>query len=91
MHMCPVVILGAFGCGAFKNPPKIVAEAYKELVEEFKYHFDTIEFAVYCPSYNDTNYRVFKNVIMRDYDTAQFMQHSTQNLMYGAMGSINDN
>ena len=88
MHMCPVVILGAFGCGAFKNPPEVVAEAYKELIEEFKYHFDTIEFAVYCPSYNDTNYRVFKNIIMKDYDTTQLIQHSIQNLVYGAMGSV---
>ena len=86
MHMCPVVILGAFGCGAFKNPPKIVAEAYKELVEEFKYYFDTIEFAVYCPSYNDTNYRVFKNIIMKDYNTDQYIAQSNQNFVYGAMG-----
>lgn len=62
-NLCSVIILGAFGCGAFKNPPKVVAEAYKELVEEFKYDFKTIEFAVYCPSYNDTNYRVFKEIL----------------------------
>lgn len=66
MHMCPVVILGAFGCGAFKNPPTVVANAYRKLIKEFKYHFDTIEFAVYCPSYNDTNYRVFKNILMEE-------------------------
>ena len=64
LNMNPIVILGAFGCGAFKNPPKVVAEAYKELVEEFKYYFDTIEFAVYCPPYNDTNYKVFKNILL---------------------------
>ena len=59
-----VVILGAFGCGAFENSPMVVAESYKELVEEFRYQFETIEFAVYCPPNKPLNYDVFKRVIV---------------------------
>lgn len=55
-----VVILGAFGCGAFKNKPEIVAKAYKNLMEKYKYAFETIEFAVYCSPRDDSNYRIFK-------------------------------
>ena len=58
-----VVILGAFGCGAFSNPPDVVAKAMKNEVEKFRKSFETIEFAVYCPPYDDTNYRVFKRVL----------------------------
>lgn len=40
--------MGAFGCGAFCNPPEVVAEAFAETIKEFLYDFETIEFAVYC-------------------------------------------
>jgi len=39
-----VVILGAWGCGAFKNPIEIVAKLFVELVK--KYDFETVEFAL---------------------------------------------
>ena len=54
-----VLILGAFGCGAFRNPPEVVAQAVKTVVEEYRYCFKTIEMAVYCSPRDDTNYRVF--------------------------------
>ena len=57
-----VVILGAFGCGAFCNPPGVVAAAMKTVVEEYRYQFQTIEFAVYCSPRDDENYRVFQRV-----------------------------
>lgn len=57
-----VVILGAFGCGAFRNKPEIVARAAKEVVADYTHFFKTIEFAVYCPPRDDTNYQVFKRV-----------------------------
>lgn len=57
-----VLILGAFGCGAFCNPPKIVAEAMKEVVELYRYDFETIEFAVYCSPRSEENYRTFCDV-----------------------------
>lgn len=57
------VILGAFGCGAFKNNPEVVAHAYKNILHEFNHSFKTIEFAVYCSKFESENYKVFKRII----------------------------
>ena len=58
-----VLILGAFGCGAFCNDPQVVAQAYKNVLPKFIHHFRTIEFAVYCHPQYDTNYRAFSSII----------------------------
>jgi uncharacterized protein (TIGR02452 family) len=58
-----VLILGAFGCGAFRNDPMVVAQAYNDVLAEFSHHFRTIEFAVYCRPHDDSNYRAFKEII----------------------------
>ena len=55
-----VLILGAFGCGAFSNPPRVVADAMAAVVKEYQYDFKVIEFAVYCAPGNMENYEVFK-------------------------------
>jgi uncharacterized protein (TIGR02452 family) len=57
-----VLILGAFGCGVFKNSPTVVAEAYKNVLKDFRKAFDTVEFAVYCTAKDLTNYNAFKQV-----------------------------
>ena len=54
-----VLILGAFGCGAFMNDPKVVAKVMINLAKKYAHSFKTIEFAVYCPPYDDSNYRAF--------------------------------
>lgn len=54
-----VLILGAFGCGAFQNPPNIVAEAMAGVIKDYLYCFRAIEFAIYCTPDNSTNYNVF--------------------------------
>ena len=61
-----VVILGAFGCGAFQNSPDVVARAMKETVKKYLYSFETIEFAVYCPPRDTKNYDVFKRTLARE-------------------------
>lgn len=58
-----VLILGAFGCGAFQNDPQVVARAYNDVLAEFSHHFRTIEFAVYCRPNDDSNYHAFKEII----------------------------
>lgn len=58
-----VLILGAFGCGAFRNPPAAVARAYKTLTEIYAAYFDTIEFAVYCSPKNSSNFDTFKKIL----------------------------
>lgn len=58
-----VVILGAFGCGAFANNPTVVVEAARNVIEEYKYTFKTIEFAVYCSPRDERNYNIFEKII----------------------------
>lgn len=54
-----ILVLGAFGCGAFENDPEVVARAYKIALHEFPKVFDKIEFAVYCSPKSSRNYDVF--------------------------------
>lgn len=60
-----VLISGAFGCGAFKNPPHVVAEAFHEVIKEYMYDFEVIELAVYCSKKDTTNYEVFERRLGR--------------------------
>ena len=61
-HNIKVLVLGAFGCGAFRNNPAIVAKAYYDVLKEYYgVEFDRVEFAVYCSPQDDTNYRIFKD------------------------------
>ena len=58
-----ILVLGAFGCGAFENPPAVVAKAFKQALEEFPKVFEKVEFAVYCVPGRSENYDVFKRVM----------------------------
>jgi uncharacterized protein (TIGR02452 family) len=58
-----VVILGAFGCGAFRNKPEVVVHAYKNILAEYVHAFKVIEFAVYCSPRDESNFQIFKNVL----------------------------
>ena len=57
-----VLILGAFGCGAFRNDPAVVAAAYRQALPQFLNHFKTIEFAVYCRPEDQRNYEEFTRI-----------------------------
>ena len=58
-----ILVLGAFGCGAFRNNPFVVANAYKRVLAEFAGCFRKIEFAVYCPPKDRQNYETFKRIL----------------------------
>lgn len=58
-----VIILGAFGCGAFMNKTEIVALAAKNVVKEYLKAFKIVEFAVYCSPRDDENYKTFDRVL----------------------------
>ena len=58
-----VLILGAFGCGAFRNPPEIVAKVFYNVMQDFLGNFDTIEYAVYHTEREAANYEAFKKVM----------------------------
>ncbi len=46
-----VFVGGAFGCGAFRNPPEIVASAWHEAMKEYGEKFDLIAFVIYVSDY----------------------------------------
>lgn len=58
------IILGAWGCGVFNNPPQLVAdEFYKVLViENYRYAYDNIVFAIIKSSHN---LEVFNNTFSK--------------------------
>lgn len=57
------VILGAFGCGAFRNNPEVVAKAMKAAIDERRYDFIVIELAIYCSLQDERNYDIFSRVM----------------------------
>ncbi|MCR5401382.1 MAG: TIGR02452 family protein [Treponema sp.] len=54
-----VLVLGAFGCGAFCNPPESVARIFASLIKN--YGFETVEFAVFCRE-DKRNFEIFRRV-----------------------------
>jgi len=54
------VVLGAFGCGAFRNDPAVVAAAAASVVPRYLARFKAIEFAVYCRPGDTRNLDAFK-------------------------------
>ena len=60
-----VLILGAFGCGAFCNPPELVAEVFAELTEQYRTCFDVIEYGIYFNRYETANYKAFHDTMGR--------------------------
>lgn len=69
-----VIILGAFGCGAFKNPPEVVAEAFHEVIDENGYadNFKKIVFAIKCNPNNTKNLDVFQEKFSKDEAEQEF-------------------
>lgn len=56
------LVLGAWGCGVFRNSPVMVADAFKEwlLDERFVRSFDHITFAIYCPGKDKSTLKAFQ-------------------------------
>ncbi len=61
------LVLGALGCGAFRNPPKHVAELFREVLceREFIGAFQRICFAVKCDhnSNGNSNFKAFHEIL----------------------------
>jgi uncharacterized protein (TIGR02452 family) len=58
-----VLILGAFGCGAFMNNPNVVASAYNDALKDYAKYFDVVEFAIYSTPYDSKNYKAFYDTL----------------------------
>jgi uncharacterized protein (TIGR02452 family) len=57
------IILGAWGCGVFRNSPEQVARAFQELLEDtFKGQFNGVTFAVFDNSKEQTTLEAFKHL-----------------------------
>lgn len=59
------IILGAYGCGVFRNEPEVIARYFKGLLYEEKFinYFDKIVFAVYDTSKDQRCLKAFENII----------------------------
>ncbi len=62
-HGITVLVLGAFGCGAFRNTPAAVAKAYRDVLKEYAGCFRHVEFAVYCSDRERENYTAFAEIL----------------------------
>lgn len=56
------IILGAWGCGAFKCDPTIVANSFKTIIECYGSHFDNIIFAI-VDSRSEQLISIFRNIL----------------------------
>lgn len=59
------VVLGAFGCGVFRNPPDLVAECFKEVLVTNGYYryFKRVVFAIVNASIFDRNFGIFEQTL----------------------------
>lgn len=58
-----ILVLGAFGCGAFRNNPKVVATAYANMLKDCRRYFELVEFAIFCRDFETENYDAFAEVL----------------------------
>ena len=59
------LLLGAWGCGVFRNNPTDVASYFKQQLCEnpiYTDYFEKIVFAIYCPGKNKENLEAFSSV-----------------------------
>ena len=57
-------MLGAFGCGAFRNPPEVVARIFREELEKVHEMFEVVAFPVInLPGFPD-NVEVFREAFL---------------------------
>ncbi len=63
-----VFVAGAFGCGAFRNPPGLVAEVFRSLLVDKGYgrYFKKIVFAIKKNPHSNTNFEVFRKAFTKE-------------------------
>ncbi len=61
IHGHTSVLLSAFGCGAYGNPPKHIAQLFKQVFDEmeFKHQFTDVIFGILKTGKNDNNFEIF--------------------------------
>lgn len=58
-------VLGAFGCGAFRNPAARIAEIYRDEIAARAGDFSVIAFAIFAAGYGPDNYTPFAATFRR--------------------------
>ncbi len=59
------LILGAWGCGVFRNEPEDVASYFKDVINsKFKHSFKQIIYAVYDTSEKKQNFLAFQKAML---------------------------
>jgi hypothetical protein len=72
------VILGAFGCGGFNNPPERVACLYRKYLQIYEADFDVIGFPIYYAGHGANNFDIFnKALTFLQLNTIQFTVNET--------------
>jgi len=58
------IVLSAFGCGAYRCPPRQVAELFKQVIGEYGSYFKKIVFAIkQQPDDQRDNYHIFNTIL----------------------------
>jgi len=65
-HGAEIFVTGAFGCGAFKNNPDVIAAVYKKVLPEFEGYFKEIVFAIYCRPNEMHNFEAFRKTFAKE-------------------------
>jgi uncharacterized protein (TIGR02452 family) len=62
MHDC--LVLGALGCGVFRNPPREVAKIFKKNIKKYGHYFRNISFAILTKNdSSEENIEIFKEIL----------------------------
>ena len=65
-HAIRHAVLGALGCGAFRNPSAEVARLFREEIARRAGAFDVLAFAIYAAGYGPDNHAVFRTAFDRE-------------------------
>jgi uncharacterized protein (TIGR02452 family) len=65
-HRIRHVVLGAFGCGAFRNPAHRVAQIYWEEITARSADFTVVAFAIFSAGYGPDNFMPFAEALRRE-------------------------
>lgn len=65
-HTIRHAVLGAFGCGAFRNPADRVAQIYREEITARSEDFAVLAFAIFSAGYGPDNFTPFSEAFRHE-------------------------
>ena len=63
-----ILILGAFGCGYFENPPALVAQAFNAAIQNYRGCFDYVFFSILNPNVYGPFYQAFAQASTQNFN-----------------------